>query len=703
MKRSLLLAVVAVLVLSAGCRNKAPRRPTRPAGPDSVAFGDTATYTSVTTDPNRDRIAYIFDWRDGDTTVTALTRTAEAVTASHLWQALGIYYIRVRARDERGLYSAEWSDSLRVRVYYDSAHPPVNHPPNAPDTPQVTGPRYRDSLLTVTTAATDPDDDSVTILISFGDPGVSDWQSPETPSGGAVTTTVRYPSAGQKTITAIAIDARGDTSDPTGIVISITAPGGNHAPMQPRFEAVPSRGVINGPAYRFYASAFDPDGDTLRYHYRFGADTATTGWYTSGFSACGYWMPADTGAWTISVVAEDPSGARSTAAETTFQVVPEGQLLWSISGEFVASPAIGTMPNRGATRTALVIGAKSYGGEDDAVVFIDCHMGPTEREILDRSVLGGDIESFSSSPAISSTGTVYTGNDNGTLFAISPGCSVKWFYPDTATGLDLSTTPAIDGSAIYVAGDDRKLSKFTDNGPTYTLQWQRDLHYEATASPAVDADGNVIACDDSGYVYKYSSTGALVWELATGQYLGITASPAIVADGTAYIATEAGDLLAVKDHAILWSYHVDSAGITASPVIGTDAHVYVAADNGRLYNIDPNTHTVEPGWPRQISTYSFSATPFVFQNGFYLIDDDECLFALDLLGNVRWSLQLPTPPRTSFSEQPSPVVDQYGIIYVATQSGLFAIAGPSQNGAIANTAWPCFHHDARHSGKYGAR
>jgi hypothetical protein len=48
------------------------------------------------------------------------------------------------------------------------------------------------------------------------------------------------------------------------------------------------------------------------------------------------------------------------------------------------------------------------------------------------------------------------------------------------------------------------------------------------------------------------------------------------------------------------------------------------------------------------------------------------------------------------------VVDRYGIVYIATGSGIFAIAG-RPGGTLAATDWPMFHHDSRHTGRFGAK
>ena len=132
MRKSLLLTVslLAVLIIVAGCPNKAPRIPAKPSGPALVKFGNTATYVSMTTDPNRDKVLYAFDWGDGTADTTALIKSGDTITQSHAWSAIGVYPVKVIAKDEKGKWSADWSDTLMVTV--DSLNPPPNVPPYAP-------------------------------------------------------------------------------------------------------------------------------------------------------------------------------------------------------------------------------------------------------------------------------------------------------------------------------------------------------------------------------------------------------------------------------------------------------------------------------------------------------------------------------------------------------------------------------------------
>ena len=88
------------------------------------------------------------------------------------------------------------------------------------------------------------------------------------------------------------------------------------------------------------------------------------------------------------------------------------------------------------------------------------------------------------------------------------------------------------------------------------------------------------------------------------------------------------------------------------------------------------------------------------------------LWAVNADGTTKWVIELLIPPakrggssprRFGFDSQPSAMVDQYGIIYITSATGVFAVAGRVNGGGLAATAWPMFHHDVKHTGKAGSR
>jgi len=88
--------------------------------------------------------------------------------------------------------------------------------------------------------------------------------------------------------------------------------------------------------------------------------------------------------------------------------------------------------------------------------------------------------------------------------------------------------------------------------------------------------------------------------------------------------------------------------VWSSPAIGSDGTIYVGSYDSNLYVINPD-------------------------------------------GSPKWSF---TTEKEVWS---SPTIGSDGTIYVGSRDGnLYAIYG---TGSLANTPWPMFHHDLRHTGR----
>lgn len=715
MRRSLaaVLVIVALVALT-GCKNKPPRIPAKPIGPVLVQVDDSATYKSVTTDPNKDDILYVFDWKDGSFDTSDLIKSGDTISKTHAWTEAGYYAIRVKAKDAKGNWSADWSDPCTVRVVGDTT-PGVNEPPNRPAKPALSGKFWIDSLVYARTSATDPDLDSVRIKFYWGDGMVTTTRP--VGSGAEARDSIRYSLRGSKKVYAMAIDPDGDTSawsEPESIYIDAV----NTAPWNLGFvrTANPRRGIAGGPTYRFYAQATDLQGDSIRYTFYFPTgDSFVSPFVASGAYAVAQWLPTGApGAYEYRVRAVDQLGAAvPTPAVDTLVIVDEGQIIWAWDDAFFASPALCTLNSYGGTWPGIVCGS-----DEGKMYFIDAY----QSEVLNEWVTA-DPDAFSSSPAVGAGGRrFYAGCGDGALYAFGPAGDTAWHWPATAlTGDDVATSPLVDGNAVYFGGEDKKLHKVVDNGATWTEPWSKTLRSELVSSPVMDPSGNIVVCDDSGYVYSFTANGDENWTVWTGDSAGVVSSPAVWTDGTIYVGTEAGRLHAIKDNAVLWTFEIPwnppspRTPISSSPIFGTDGHVYFTADDGKLYRIDPATHDTVPGWPVTISSWSISSTPCLCLAGvFYVADDADTLRAINPNGTQRWALDLvvptamrrggkmPTPRRLGFDGQPSAMVDQYGIIYISTSSGIFAVAGQLNQG-LATTPWPMFRRDVRHTGKHGGR
>jgi len=98
-----------------GTPNSAPKKPTAPTGTKNGYAGRSYTYTSYSSDPNRDLICYTFDWGDGSTSKTSYANSGLRGSSSHAWSRPGSYRIRVIATDSRGA-SSSWSEATKITI-----------------------------------------------------------------------------------------------------------------------------------------------------------------------------------------------------------------------------------------------------------------------------------------------------------------------------------------------------------------------------------------------------------------------------------------------------------------------------------------------------------------------------------------------------------------------------------------------------------
>lgn len=96
--------------------NNLPPVPPMPSGPSSGIINVPYNFTSGTTDPDGDSIAYRFIWGDGDTSAWSVFYASGAnVTMSHTYTTSGTFYVRVQAKDQIGAITA-WSNAHGITI-----------------------------------------------------------------------------------------------------------------------------------------------------------------------------------------------------------------------------------------------------------------------------------------------------------------------------------------------------------------------------------------------------------------------------------------------------------------------------------------------------------------------------------------------------------------------------------------------------------
>jgi hypothetical protein len=109
-----------------GEKSQSPIKPATPTGPASGRIDTECTYTTSTTDPEGDKIYYMFDWGDGTFSGwIGPISSGESASAKKTWNTKGTYEVKVVAKDTHGSRSV-WSDPLPISMPY-SFHRQLPH------------------------------------------------------------------------------------------------------------------------------------------------------------------------------------------------------------------------------------------------------------------------------------------------------------------------------------------------------------------------------------------------------------------------------------------------------------------------------------------------------------------------------------------------------------------------------------------------
>jgi outer membrane protein assembly factor BamB len=119
--------------------------------------------------------------------------------------------------------------------------------------------------------------------------------------------------------------------------------------------------------------------------------------------------------------------------------------------------------------------------------------------------------SIYTTPAIGLDGTIYIGSNEGYLFALTSTGTVKWSY---SAGYPLQSSPIIDGSGTIYFGAGKKVYAVGDYGYAAYPKWLTPFTTQANvnSSPALSSNGYLYFGSDDGYVYAINSfTGIQIW------------------------------------------------------------------------------------------------------------------------------------------------------------------------------------------------
>ena len=292
-----------------------------------------------------------------------------------------------------------------------------------------------------------------------------------------------------------------------------------------------------------------------------------------------------------------------------------------------------------------------------------------------------------SSPAIGSDGTIYVGSSllGDKLYAINPDGTKKWEF---STGGNVESSPAIDlDGTIYIGSgyDDNKLYAINPDG---TKKWEFVSDDRVESSPAIGLDGTIYVGTggSSDKLYAINPDGTKKWEFLAGN--DVKSSPAIGLDGTIYVGSWDKKLYAINpDGTKKWEFLTGYA-LSSSPAIGLDGTIYVGSWDKKLYAINPDG---TKKW-EFLTDDDVKSSPAIGSDGtIYVGSDDKRLYAINPDGTKKWEFLTGNYVRSS------PAIGSDGIIYVGSNDDkLYALYG---SGRLADSPWPMFHHDIKHTGR----
>lgn len=254
-------------------------------------------------------------------------------------------------------------------------------------------------------------------------------------------------------------------------------------------------------------------------------------------------------------------------SDTVYAVNPDsisGDLIWkkSTGGQIQASPTIHTIAGRG--ETGLFIGSMA-----NKVLALNIDDGSTL-----WTYTPADAGAFYSSPCVSNDSFLYTGNDNGYLYAVKTyDGNQKWqFHTD---GQVRSSPISIGGNVLFGSSDRYFYSVDTATG---LLRWKVLTDDRIVSSPAVDNQYVYFGSYDF-YIYCVDIIdGTTKWKTKT---FGLVQSSPVVADGNVYCGSYDKNLyvLDTADGGQKWVFDV-MGQMATSPVVDTLGGVAVPSISG---------------------------------------------------------------------------------------------------------------------------
>ncbi len=260
------------------------------------------------------------------------------------------------------------------------------------------------------------------------------------------------------------------------------------------------------------------------------------------------------------------------------------------------------------------------------------HSGATDREAPNDSVLAWSLATGDSilyaSPAVANDGTVYIGNLDKELIAVSYWGAPRWVF--VGEGNFRYSSPAIgEDGTVYVGGSDGVLYAVRENG---TRKWTFEAGGAIKTSPTLGADGRIYFGADDGRLYAVRPDSTLAWSYPTGGI--VRSSPAVGPDGTIFFGSADHYLYALWPNGTLrWRAATGGEIKYCSPAVSLDNVVYFGSYDGYIYAVTVGQELVYATY----TGHAIRSSPALAPDGRLFVGSGNNLLALTAGGDIDWT------------------------------------------------------------------
>lgn len=184
-------------------------------------------------------------------------------------------------------------------------------------------------------------------------------------------------------------------------------------------------------------------------------------------------------------------------------------------------------------------------------------------------------------PCVAKDGTVYVGNDDGTLYGIKDGVKQSALVLETDPKERPISSPCQgEDGTIYVTSQGHRLFAVRDGRKAWDLQFEKDICM--MSPPSVDSAGTVYLTKlGDGKIYA-AKDGELSWDFRPGR--GACSFPHVTPDGMVIVGSEGGTLHAVKDGRQVWAADLKDT-VRSTPCTDEQGRVYAGGLSGTVYAV----------------------------------------------------------------------------------------------------------------------